>query len=43
MKYTCKDCIFFDKGTCKSVRYGWDIDSNDTICTDFELKNEFKN
>lgn len=42
MEYTCKDCIFFMEGTCKTVRYGWDVDAMDTICTDFEYKNEFK-
>ena len=36
--YTCKDCLFFDNGTCKEERFGRDVSGDDYACTDFEYK-----
>jgi len=37
MEYTCKDCIFFDNGTCKEEKFGRDVDAEDNSCTTFEF------
>jgi len=42
MVFTCKDCIFFNNGTCKEEKYGRDVDAEDNVCTTFEYKKEFK-
>lgn len=36
--YTCKDCFFFDDGTCKEERFWRDVSGDDHACTDFEYK-----
>jgi hypothetical protein len=36
--YTCKDCLFFDNGTCKEERFGRDVSGDDDACTGFEYK-----
>lgn len=36
--YTCKDCFFFDNGTCKEERFWRDVSGDDYACTDFEYK-----
>ena len=39
--YTCKDCLFFDNGTCKEERFSRDVSGDDDACTGFE-HNEIK-
>ena len=36
--YTCKDCFFFDNGTCKEERFWRDVSVDDDSCTYFEYK-----
>lgn len=36
--YTCKDCFFFDTGTCKKDLFWRDVSGEDEACTDFEYK-----
>ena len=36
--YTCKDCLFFDNGTCKEERFWRDVTGDDVASPDFAYK-----